>query len=370
MTTSLEDRLWNELEPAALRAQRGAPRARFPRPRVRGVVHTAVGLVALAAAAAAIGLLARPALQTRESAPAAGTVQTARVAGGLGDATVGFGAVWAYDTGGRVLRIDAASRRVTGRVAVPNPYLDAAVAAGAGAVWEVPVIRQHQVTAGDIAKPVTLVRIDPVSAAITARTPVRTAGGEPLVPHGVVARDDVVWVWGAGGAVRVDPASGRVVGTIRLAGDDPKGFALDGGSVWIAMEGGRLLRFDARTGARVASLGNQPTDHPFPLVALPGALVVDDEHGTVLARDAASGRTLWRASVPGGIRSAAADGDRLWILTASESDLRDELVALDPGSGRVTGRIALPDGGGRAVQAVGGALWVTNENGDIHIVNP
>ena len=49
------------------------------------------------------------------------------------------------------------------------------------------------------------------------------------------------------------PASNRVTGAIRVPDDTIKGFALDGGEIWIATEGSRLLRFDARTGERTAS---------------------------------------------------------------------------------------------------------------------
>jgi len=137
---SLEDRLWEALEPAALREAQGS---RFALPRVsprtlRTAAAVLVALAALAASAALIAALARPVSHT--AAPAPGKVKTARVGTGLSDAATGFGAVWAYDAGDqRLLRVDPATHHVLEWVPVPSPFLDVAIATGAGAVWAVPV---------------------------------------------------------------------------------------------------------------------------------------------------------------------------------------------------------------------------------------
>ncbi len=109
---------------------------------------------------------------------------------------------------------------------------------------------------------------------------------------------------------------------------------------------------------------------PIELVVLPHAIVINGGNGTLYARDRRNGRTVWTAPLPSHLRSAVTVGNRIWILTGSATKPVDELVALDPGTGRAVSRIGLPTGGGVALQAVGSDLWVTDQNGDVHIVHP
>ena len=368
---SLEDRLWETLEPAALRE---AQRPRFALPRVpptalRTAAAVLIALAALAASAALIAVLARPTSHT--AAPAPSKVKTARVGTGLSNAATGFGAVWMYDAGDqRLLRVDPETHRVLEWVSVPSPLVDVAIATGAGAVWAVPVQNTGHMAAATPSRPVRLVRIDPQSGRTVARVPVRVPGGRPILPFGVETGRDAVWVWGQTAAVRIDPHTNRVTGAIRLPNDRIKGFAPDGGDVWLATDGKRLLRYDVATGRRTASFPGRPLMMPIELVVLPHAIVINGGNGTLYARDRRNGRTVWTAPLPSHLRSAVTVGNRLWILTGSATKPVDELVALDPGTGRAVSRIALPTGGGVALQAVGSDLWVTDQNGDVHIVHP
>ena len=88
------------------------------------------------------------------------------------------------------------------------------------------------------------------------------------------------------------------------------------------------------------------------------------------ARDPADGRRVWETPAAGGVDSIAYSGGRIWILTTSATRPTDELLALDPGTGRAVARIGLPTSGGVALVAVGSDLWVTDNNGDLHIVHP
>jgi outer membrane protein assembly factor BamB len=368
---SLEDRLWEALEPAARRA---AQRPRFTLPHVqpralRTAAAVLIALAALAASGALIAVLARPASHT--AAPAPSKVKTGRVGTGLSDAATGFGSVWMYDAGDqRLLRVDPATRRVLEWVSVPSPFVDVAIATGAGAVWAVPVQNTGHMTAAIPRRALPLVRIDPQNGRTVARVPIRVPGGRPILPIGIEATTDAVWVWGQTAAVRIDPHSNRVTQAIRMPNDTIKGLAIDRGDIWIATEGQRLLRFDARTGARTARFPGRPLMQPTQLVVLPRVIVLDGESGTLYARDRETGRTVWQARMPSRLRSAVTVGNRIWILTASATRPVDELVALDPDTGRAVARIGLPTSGGVALQAVGSDLWVTDHNGDVHIVHP
>ena len=202
-------------------------------------------------------------------------------------------------------------------MSVPSPFVDVAIATGAGAVWAVPVQNTGHMAAAIPSRPLRLVRIDPQSGRTVARVPIRVPGGRPILPFGVEATAGGVWVWGQTAALRIDPHTNRVTQAIRMPNDPIKGFAIDGGDIWIATEGQRLLRFDARTGARTARFPGRPLTQPTSLVVLPHAVVIDGENGTLYARDRATGRTVWKAYLPSRMRSAVTVGDRIWILTAS-----------------------------------------------------
>jgi hypothetical protein len=376
MSVSLEDRLWEALEPAVLREVerrrfdgRGLVRGLFDQRRLRTAFGVAVVLIALAASAALIAVLGRPA--PHPAKPPAHKVTTIGVGEALSHAATGFGAVWTYDISNRrLLEVDAATRRVVRGLAIPGPYVDVAVATGAGAVWALPAKDSGHTDAGIPNRPLVLVRIDPRTGRRTAATPIRVPGGDPVTPFGVEAADSGVWVWGQKAAVRVDPRTARVTAAIVIPGDAIRGFTVDGGSAWVATDGNRLLRYDARSGRRTGAFTGRPLNHSISLVATPEAVVIDGGHGTLYARDPASGHLVWDAPMAGGVRSVVYADGRLWILTTSSTKPTDELVALDPGTGRAVARIGLPTTGGVSLQAVGRDVWVTDHNGDLHIVHP
>jgi outer membrane protein assembly factor BamB len=218
------------------------------------------------------------------------------------------------------------------------------------------------------ARPVAVTRVDPRSNRATARIPLRLADGEPLVPVGVTASDDGVWAWGQAGALRIDPAANRVTRALTVPGDNIKGFYAGDGVAWAATESGRLVRFDARTGERVGALPGPVLSRTFPLVVVPGLIVVGDQAGTLLGVDARTGKERWRIRSAGEIRSWASADGRLWILTPSDTGAGYQLVALNPDTGRATARVALPSTGARGLVAAGGSLWVTLQNGQLAVV--
>jgi PQQ-like domain len=386
--SDFEHRLWQQLEAAAERQARGAALVRAPvlrRPRGRRAL---VWLLAVPAALLVLALLALAGTLRHPPPPAEPAPAPIRlhVATGLGAAAAGDGAVWLHSPqDGVLLRMDPAQRRVTGRIAAGGPQPDVAIATGPGAVWAVSVR-----AAGHSSQPApqarTLLRIDPRSTRVVARIPLRVAGAPPIEPAGVTLVGDAVWVWGPDGAVRVDPQSDRAVLGIPVAnvshfcvGDicgpkaakgDVRGFAVHGGSVWMATESGQLERFDARTGARTGRLAIPPVSGQRPVIALDDVVVLDRRDGTMMGLDPGTGRQRWRTRVGVGVSAAHLAGDVLWITASDPGGGGDRLLGLDPHSGRIATRIALPSGRTQAIAVVGRDVWVTTAAGDVLVVRP
>ena len=130
----------------------------------------------------------------------------------------GAGAVWVADwSGGAVTRIDPATNRATATIPVGPSEGPEGMAFGAGAVWI-----SHKEGA--------VTRIDPESNSIVARIPVDREA------RYLAVGDGAVWVtsFDLGTVQRIDPATNRVVKTIRLGFlSGPQGVAVRGSTVWV-----------------------------------------------------------------------------------------------------------------------------------------
>jgi putative pyrroloquinoline-quinone binding quinoprotein len=358
MSDDFATRLRLQLREAAKREERRGPVAR----RVAGARSAAPQLAVGQAAAAlvvaiilAATLYAVTHLRPEPAAPPTPKVVVRMApAANLGTVSSGFGSAWLDDTARHLLlRMDPGSHRVTARIAVRG---EAAIAAGAGAMWVV----ESSLAAYELTGP--LLRIDPHTNRVTARIALRTPAGKSFRAWTVIAGDDVVWVVGPSGALRIDPGSNRVTGEIALhSAFDVDSAVLVGNGLWMLTADGRLLRFDAHTGARTAALRTTAlrSSDTGDLAGVGDALIVLSANE--LARvDLHTGRTLWRAHVrpvaAGG--SAVADG-LLWVPT------RDRLVAIDPLDGRVVSSVDLGEFGAVGVGAVGSELWLATAGGHV-----
>jgi glutamine cyclotransferase len=288
---------------------------------------------------------------------------------------VGVGAVWVAvtdrngaTTRGRIMRIDPASNRVVGEIAIETPA--AGLAAGAGAVW---------VTDGLG----TLYRIDPdaVVGSDVAPLPVPepTPTGEPT--EGPIAAEirfggwgsemalgeDAVWLINAetGVLVRVDPTNDEVVGTIDFGvSDNPASVAVGGGAVWIASPDdgdGAIFRVDPATNDVVAML---PNESGWWISA--GGSGVWVVRGLSLVRiDPATNTEVASVSLGGGVDATAerpveADG-LLWTIV--DRATTGDLVGIDPASGEIVRRFEIDDGLMHGIVAGFGSMWVEASGG-------
>ena len=275
------------------------------------------------------------------------------------------------------MRIDPRSHGVVARLSVPSPLADVAIATGPDAVWAVPIepIR-HNGGAAPLARPVTAVRIDPRTNRVVARVTLRApaAGGATaranLRPAGIVSRPDAVWVWGESGAMKIDPARGRVVSVVGVPGKRIMGFAAAGAQVSLATDLDELISFDARSGARRASI---PIDAPTvrgTLAAVGGSVVMSQPGGKLASVDPVTGRELWVAHLGSLPRDLVLTGGRLWALIADPATGRGVLLGLDPGDGRTLVRIPLPAADARTLAGGGQTPVVTTQGGELLVPRP
>ena len=370
MKLALEDRLWEQLESAA---DRDAARGRGARAAatVRGALPAAgprLAVVAVVAAAIAVALVVgRP---PDRSGPH-WRVERVGVSGvHLGAGVAGLGGLWSYDASSqRVLRLDPRSHRVVARVPVPAGTSSVALALSADAVWAVPSapIRHSSPAPADLA-PSTLLRIDPRTNRVAGRVVLRAAGGATLRPVDLVARQGAIWVWGEGGALRVDPARGRVTSVIVLPDERIMGFAATDTRVSVLTDLGQLVTLDARTGRRLAAVPLVAPVNGEELVAIGDDVVVYRQGGTLASTDPLTGRDRWAVHVGSQPRDLTLTGGRLWLLLAGARN--SELRALDTGSGRTVARVALPSDDARAVAPAGAAPVVTTQGGELLAVRP
>jgi hypothetical protein len=152
---------------------------------------------------------------------------------------VGAGAAWVA-TGAGVIRVDAATTKVVGTM----PADAAPQAAGAGSLWSVYCASEDG--------PCRLLRIDPHTNRVSATTPLANLNSETHQAQLAVGAGSV-WVEGqhlqdglARAVIdRVDPANGRLSGTIETGDLSPAALAVGFGALWLLRPAaGALLRLD------------------------------------------------------------------------------------------------------------------------------
>ena len=226
----------------------------------------------------------------RVSLPAGRKTATVGLDGQVTAVAVGFGSVWALDTGSTLYRIDPHKARVTKRIqlatrAAYNIWI------GAGAVW----VADDQGAA--------IVRVSPSSDKVVARISVGDG------PADMVFRASQAWVvtHRDNTIFRIDattnaPTRLGVVGGTNAAAER---LALLGDALWITGRGVSLVEMDPATGAvrRTVDVGGTGID----VVAAAGALWVP-------VRTAAVDRTGFPTMTA--VRRVATDGSVTTVATA------------------------------------------------------
>jgi hypothetical protein len=318
----------------------------------------------LAVAAVLVALLAVVISGRFHAAPRPGSPGVSallRVGGMPVDAAYGDGSLWVSDTGGVVIRIDPARRRVLARIPTRGNALS--IAFGGGRVW----VRTLNRGSGT-----SLVEIDPKANRVAARVP---AGGD----GGIAAGAGAVW------SINRYPSSPEDISRISAAGHGATthvpflradGIAIEGDTVWAIAHTGTVAQLDGRTGRIV---------HRWPQAAASDAstnsenVLAPDAHGLwVLGTEAPeivriqagqiTRRIALQTAVTQPVLANAADG--LWVAASNHLGTSNSIVRIDPGSGHADATIELGAHHPTALVPAGHMLCVVTDDGQVLFVTP
>jgi streptogramin lyase len=276
------------------------------------------------------------------------------------DAVIGVDSPIALAAGGSslwVLRpglideIDPGSNTVSGSATLDSTTdeYQGIAATGAG-VWATNLTTQR------------LVRVDPATLTVKARTP---AG---LAPKGVLTTADAVWVADLhGGAVlRVDPATDTVVATVTVGpkgSSGPNWLGSGLGSIWVDIpNNGTIVRVSPVTNTVQATIA-VPTD----LTACGGIAVDTDavwvsscSAGTVLIRVDPVTNTVVATVELGGFAGVTLVNGAPWVSVDPGTADAGYLARIDPATNTID-RVVVPGtafGGGGDIVVAAGSVWV------------
>jgi PQQ-like domain len=365
MSEDFIDVLALQLREAGARQRRRGPTARTIAATRAAVSDHALApalatLVAAAILVAAVYAVTH--LRPEPAAPPAPKVLTRfSPAAGLGQMAVGFGSVWLDDTNrNQLLRMDPHSHHVMERIPVRG---DAAVTIGDDAVWVL------ESPGGGFTRAGPLLRIDPRTDRVVARIPLRTRSGERFLGWDVRSGPGGMWVIGPRGALLIDTQTNRIARTIDIGSRyEVSDAELSGSDLWILVNDGRMLRYDALTGARKGSADVPVTGD---LTRSGGAVYLLND--TDVARlDPASGRLLWRwsrqVSAPSSGLATAAHG-LLWVPTRVPGHPGLRIVGLHPETGRVIAKTpTVQEFDATSLVRVGSDLWMATNSGHVLVI--
>jgi YVTN family beta-propeller protein len=254
--------------------------------------------------------------------PAANVVATIPIPGNPNGIIEGYGSVWVSsrhtDT---VYRIDPATNLVTAKIAVrsePSYFVD-----DGSNMWVV----QY----GDRA----IARINPATNAIDQVTLPEDAMGVPAYGAGAVWQDTVA------GVVKIDPASAKIIGTVRPPGPGGSSVAFGAGLLWVGQpDGTAIRRIDPST-----LQGKDLVEAAAPLagfaLASDGSSVWSAGSRLMSRFDATTGKLDATFALPQGLDGGASvlAGGRLWLTRLYPL----AFAHLDPGTGEVSPMQTLPN---------------------------
>ncbi len=189
------------------------------------------------------------------------------------------------------------------------------------------------------------------------------------LPASITSGNGSIWVTNAGSAVamKIDPATGAVVGTTQPVGTAPSGIAVGGGGVWVADSASATVRWIS-----VSALTTMPArihvgQGPGPIAFGGGAAWVVNTIDGTLQRLQGPGKAP-SAAIPIGAEptAVAVAYGSVWVSDAATYSV----VRLDAGTREVTDRVTVGNGPA-AITSGGGAIWVANAvDGTVTRVDP
>jgi hypothetical protein len=349
--------LRQDLVEAAERQQHRSPGRRTSRPLLpRSWSPTAVLGTAAALAAAFVLIVGLRAVSPPRPPEAPKVVGGFHLEVQPREAAAAGGSVTVTDDGGRLLRIDPRTQQrseLSTGGAVP-----VSVAAAGGTVWVMTV------RIGPGPSRSTLVQLDPASGRRLAAVPLAGEGRSLAIGAGGI------WVESerttapahTGGLQRIDPRTHRR--TAAIAGVDAQSMAASDGSLWTRNGETVTQRDDS---GRVVNR----VRHISPAVGLEGqrSIAADDGGAWVVGQSAGllyrieNGRVVQRVRVGGLAGAIARSRSAVWVTAMSKG--HHELVRVDPDGGKVTGRVRLGSDEPQTIVPIGKQVWVITQRGDV-----
>ena len=177
----------------------------------------------------------------------------------------------------------------------------------------------------------------------------------------VLVTEDAVWVASTKpfAVVRIDPATNKIVASVRIPGEACSGLASGFGSIWAPICGKKpgLVRIDADQNAIRATLPIVPAGPEGGIAASDDSVwLVTDRNGTLLRIDPSSNGVRQKISIPPGSYNPIFDSGTVWI-TGVENNV---ITAVDAFSGKVLESIPIGPKP-RFLTAGAGSLWTLNQ---------
>lgn len=211
----------------------------------------------------------------------------------------------------------------------------------------------------------SLLRVDPESVAVVATIALPESSREC---QGFVVTDDAVWACTGEGAVRIDPSSNQIIGSVAFpVGRSLGRLAAGAGAVW-ALGGDEIapnmvVRIDPGSmTAQTFQLGHHGSTLAFGFDAV---WVTVTQEGLLLRMDPVSGAVSEHATGLGRPWVVTAGPDSLWVTLSAEGEEpvgegEPTVVRIDPTGAQASVSIATgaAPGGGGEVWAGEDAVWV------------
>ena len=274
-------------------------------------------------ATALLSLVAGPAAATPIGSPAFGLA-------------TGGGSVWVGGLGsGDVIRVDPTSGKVLARVTVGARVFN--LAAAPGAVWAIDNALS------------TAVRVDTKTGKVTTRVPVG------FQPYDIEWGFGSAWVANAGDGTVWRITNGKVVTKIKV-GTEPNGLTAYRGSLWVSDHTvGRVTRIDPATNRITGTVKLAGADW---ITGLGDSIYVSQETNVVSRVSVSTLKITGVAKVARNPLGSTIVGKRLWVPCIDAN----QVVVVDPATMHVVAR--RPTAGGPiAVLSAFGHAWVTQSAG-------
>jgi virginiamycin B lyase len=177
----------------------------------------------------------------------------------------------------------------------------------------------------------------------------------------VLVTDNAVWVASTkpNAVLRIDPATNKIVATVKVSGEACSGLATGFGSIWVPICGEKpeLVRID---GAKNTVSGTLPIAPAAPEGGIAtsddSVWMVTDKNGTLNRIDPSTNNVRQRISIPPGSYNPVFSDGIVWITGVDSS----VLTAVDADSGEVLESVAVglkP----RFLAAGVGSIWTLNQ---------